>query len=112
MAANGEQIVIRVNIPSLKLQKAIRINPSDYVWKLRNQLEEKVASEIKDILNYGVFLHGTGGKKGKFLDERNPIGSYHLDGNVKTLIYQESDRISSQMQNWGGIRPKKTKKDV
>lgn len=82
MAPVPEVVVLRVNIPSLKLQKAIRVNGNDQIWSLKKQLEDKVQSEIKDILNYGLYLHGTLGKKGKFLDERNTVTSYHLDANV------------------------------
>jgi hypothetical protein len=82
MATNNDTFVIRITIVSQKLQKAVRVKSSDSVWMLRNQLEEKLASEIKDILNYGLFLHGKDGKRSKFLDDRNSLGSYHVDTNV------------------------------
>ncbi|KAJ3364746.1 SH3 and multiple ankyrin repeat domains protein 2 [Kappamyces sp. JEL0680] len=75
----AEAIVLRINIPILKLQKAIRVNTTDMIWTVNRQLEEKVAADIKDVLNYGMFVHGKDGKKGKFLDERNTVGSYHLE---------------------------------
>ncbi len=92
MAPTPEIIVLRINIPSLKVQKALRLNSSDYIWSLKKQVEEKVAAEIKDILNYGLYLHGKDGKKGKYLDERNTVGSYHLDQTVTNF------RLSIQSQ--------------
>lgn len=74
-------IVIRINIPVLKLQKAMRVKSSDLVFAIKKQVEEKTAAEIRDVLNYGLYLHSTA-KKGKFLDEKCTLGSYAIDGNV------------------------------
>ena len=96
--AAAETIVLRINIPSLKLQKSIRVSTADAVWTLRKQLEDKVASEIKDILNYGIFLHGKDGKKGKFLDERMIVGDYHID-NTRQLDFIMKCRIGGEAVN-------------
>jgi hypothetical protein len=82
MAASGDTLVLRISIPTLKLQKALRVNTNDCIWMVKKQLEEKVGAEIKEVLNYGLYLHGKDGKRDKFLDERNTVGSYHVDANV------------------------------
>jgi hypothetical protein len=111
MAATGDSIVFRINIPSLKLQKAIRVSTNDCIWMVKKQLEEKVGTEIKDVLNYGLFLHGKDGKRNKFLDERNTIASYHLDATV--LIFDVVPaRFRDEVSNWCGIGPKETKEDI
>lgn len=78
-----EILLLRINIPILKLQKSLRVNSSDLVWDLKRQVEEKTAADIKDVLNYGIFLHGKDGKRGKFLDERNTLASHQLGAAVK-----------------------------
>jgi hypothetical protein len=110
MAKAPEAIVLRINIPNLKLQKAIRVSTSDPVWSVSRQLEDKVATDIKDILNYGLFVHGKDGRNGKFLDERNTVGSYHLGATVRFPTHApDPSGFYSQMQNWRRARREKAK---
>jgi N-terminal or F0 domain of Talin-head FERM len=95
MAPIPDVVVLKINIPYLKLQKAIRVNSGDLVWNLKRQVEEKVAAEIKEVLNYGIFVHGKDGKKGKYLDERNTVASYHLDGSSK-IDFQLKTRVGGE----------------
>ncbi|KAI8895149.1 ankyrin repeat-containing domain protein [Globomyces pollinis-pini] len=92
------KIVVRVNIPVLNLQKAIKVGPTDLIWTVKKQLEEKVRSEIKDILNYALFLHGQGEKQGKYLDERKSLGSYHVDSNSQ-LDFILKTRVNGEVQD-------------
>ncbi|KAJ3257891.1 hypothetical protein HK103_004182 [Boothiomyces macroporosus] len=105
MATPGDTVVLRINIPALKLQKAIRVNSNDLIASVKKQLEEKVCSEIKDVLNYGLLLHGKDGKQGKYLDERNTAGSYHLDQNVCQIDFQLKTKIGADSPD-----PKKQRK--
>ncbi|KAJ8327034.1 hypothetical protein BDV3_000166 [Batrachochytrium dendrobatidis] len=73
-------IVLRINVPCLKLQKAIKVNTSDSVWMLKKQLIDKFGGDSKDCWNFGIFLHGKEGKQGKFLDERKDLATYGIDG--------------------------------
>ncbi|KAJ3321465.1 SH3 and multiple ankyrin repeat domains protein 2 [Boothiomyces sp. JEL0866] len=104
MAAPSETVVLRISIPVLKLQKAIRVNSNDLIAAVKKQLEEKVCSEIKDVLNYGLLLHGKDGKQGKYLDERNTAGSYHLDQNCQ-IDFQLKTKIGADTPD-----PKKQRK--
>ncbi|KAJ3275002.1 SH3 and multiple ankyrin repeat domains protein 2 [Terramyces sp. JEL0728] len=104
MAAATETVVLRITIPSLKLQKAIRINSNDLIATVKKQLEEKVCSDVKDVLNYGLLLHGKDGKQGKYLDERNTAGSYHLDQTCQ-IDFQLKTKIGADTAD-----PKKQRK--
>ena len=75
-------VILKINVPSIKVQKAFKVNSGDTIWTTGRLVAEKVTQDIKDVFNYGLFLHGKDGKKGKFLDDRNTVGSYHLDETV------------------------------
>ncbi|KAJ3126775.1 hypothetical protein HK098_007154 [Nowakowskiella sp. JEL0407] len=81
---SGATIVVRVAIPSLSLQKALRTTSTDLVWNLKLQVLEKVAQDIKDALNYGLYLPSkTGnGSGGKFLEEKRDLLYYISENNA------------------------------
>ncbi|KAL2916907.1 hypothetical protein HK105_203686 [Polyrhizophydium stewartii] len=93
----GSTIVLRINVPALKLQKALKVNTADTVWGLKKQLIEKFGAEAKDVWNYGIFLHGKEGKQGKFLDERKELSIYgvdtssQIDFTIKVRLNAETD---------------------
>ncbi|KAJ3203287.1 hypothetical protein HDU67_010277, partial [Dinochytrium kinnereticum] len=72
---------VRVSVPSLGVQKALRASPTDLVWNIKKQVCEKVASDLKDALNHGLFVAASGGRLGKFLDEKRDLGSYQMESN-------------------------------
>ncbi|KAJ3108866.1 hypothetical protein HDU97_010138 [Phlyctochytrium planicorne] len=72
---------VRVSVPSIGVQKALRANPNDLIWSIKKQVCEKVASDLKDALNHGLFLPASGGKLGKFLDEKREWGGYQMESN-------------------------------
>ena len=77
-------VVIRVSIPSLNIQKALKVNTGDSVWTLKKQLIDKCFTETrKDLWNYGIFLHGKDGKQGKFLNEYNTLIGYGIETTVR-----------------------------
>lgn len=76
-------VILKINVPSIKVQKAFRVMSTDSIWSIGRLVAEKVMQDIKDVFNFGLYLHGKDGKKGKFLDDRNSVGSYHLDGNCQ-----------------------------
>ncbi|KAJ1565339.1 hypothetical protein HK096_003344 [Nowakowskiella sp. JEL0078] len=75
-------VVLRISIPLLSLQKALRATTTDLIWNLKLQILEKVAQDIKDALNYGVYFPSKDGKPGKFLEEKRELGYYSLENNV------------------------------
>ncbi|TPX49973.1 hypothetical protein SeMB42_g00571 [Synchytrium endobioticum] len=78
----AQQLVLRVSYPALKLQKAIRVATGDLVWTVMKQAVDKGAQDVKDSLNYGIFLPGINGKPGMFLDDKREIGSYSIENNT------------------------------
>ncbi|KAH9274556.1 hypothetical protein BASA83_003192 [Batrachochytrium salamandrivorans] len=97
LGSSSTSVVLRINVPSLKLQKAIKSQTCDTVWMLKKQLIDKFGSESKDCWNFGIFLHGKEGKQGKFLDERKDLSVYNIDSNsqidfaLKIRLNAESD---------------------
>jgi hypothetical protein len=82
-AASPVQIVLRIAVTSLGIQKALRCPVTDTVWDVKKQLMEKmVGTEIKDALNFGLFSPGKSGLLGKFLDEKKNLQAYGFENNV------------------------------
>ncbi|KAJ3417161.1 Glucoamylase, intracellular sporulation-specific [Chytridiales sp. JEL 0842] len=86
-------ILVRISVPSIGVQKTLRASPLDTVWSLKQQILDKVATEIRDHLNFGIFLQGTGGKVGKFLDEKRDLASYQLENNC-TMEFIPKKRVT------------------
>jgi hypothetical protein len=80
-----QSILLRVSIPSAGVQKTLRVNLSDMVWSLKRQIMDKVAADIKDAMNHGFFLAASGGKLGKFLDEKRDIADYKFENQVSHI---------------------------
>ncbi|KAJ3049901.1 hypothetical protein HK097_009108 [Rhizophlyctis rosea] len=89
-------LILRVSIPSKGVQKALRASSADRIWDLKKQIIDKMANDIKDALNYGVFwpaggaasaavpaAPGTDGRiAGQFLDESKEVGGFKMDMNT------------------------------
>jgi hypothetical protein len=78
----ADSIVVKISIPSQKLQKAVRINLSDQVWALKLQMANKI-SDVKETLNYGFLIRdGEKLKNGRFLmDEQKCLNECNLTPN-------------------------------
>lgn len=79
-------LILKFSVPSIGVQKALRFFSDDGVWHIKKTLMEKIGSEIQEFLNYGLFLPGSQGKQGKFLDEKRAIGHYNCENQVSTLL--------------------------
>lgn len=77
------EIVLRIQVPAQKLQKAIRINSNDTVLSLANKILDKFP-DLKDKLNYGVLLR-EGKNGGKFLLENKTLSFYNIDATVPNI---------------------------
>jgi len=77
-------IIIKFSITSIGVQKSIRCFPHETVWTIKKQLADKIGADIPDFLNHGLFLPGSAGKKGKFMDDKREFGQYNCENN--TLI--------------------------
>ena len=74
--------VIKINVPVFGVHKAVKITPSSTISELKKTVASKLPGEIKDILNYDLYLHGQGDKQGKWLDDRQPVKIYNLNEQV------------------------------
>lgn len=82
LTAPPTPLILKFSVPSIGVQKALRFNSNDSIWNIKKTLMEKIGSEIPEFLNYGLFLPGSGGKQGKFLDEKRVISHYNLENQV------------------------------
>ncbi|ORY48189.1 ankyrin [Rhizoclosmatium globosum] len=73
--------ILRVLITHIGLTKSLRAAMCDTVWAFKKQIIEKMNSDVKDVLNFGVFVAGTAGERGHFLDDKLTIESCCLDAN-------------------------------
>ena len=73
---------IRILWTFQNLAKTMKIEPYQTVNALKLQIMDKMNAECQDIQNFGLFLPGTLGKDGKFLDEQRILASYKLDVDV------------------------------
>lgn len=77
-----DYVVVKIGIPSQKLQKAVRINLSDTVLSLKIQMSDKIP-DVKETPNYGFFLKDNEkAKTGKFLDEQQILKTYGISAAV------------------------------
>lgn len=79
---NNKSLVIKVSVPKKGIQKALRCNVYDTVWAVRKQFMDKIQNELRDSMNYGLFLPGIQGKQGKFLEEKRDLQSYRFENTV------------------------------
>jgi hypothetical protein len=56
-------IILKFSVPSIGIQKALRVQSNDSIWTIKKTLMEKIGSEIAEFLNYGLFLPGSQGKQ-------------------------------------------------
>lgn len=45
-------------------------------------MAEKIGTDVAEFLNYGLFLPGSAGKQGKFMDDKREFGQYNCENNV------------------------------
>lgn len=73
--------MLKIRFPKQNVVKSIRINVTEQVSVLKKVLADKIP-EVKDVLNYAVFLHGEKGKNAKFLDDYKLLGLYGVTESV------------------------------
>lgn len=106
MENTAPPIVIRVSMPTQGQQKAFRVNPADPVWALKKQVIDKMASEVKESLNYGLYLPpSAGGKQGKFMEEKRDVASYKLETNSTIEFIMKIRVLPASLTENGDISP-------
>ncbi|KAJ3333099.1 hypothetical protein HDU76_011467 [Blyttiomyces sp. JEL0837] len=110
-SAASNPLFIRVSVPSAGIQKTLRAAPHELVWQLKRQIIDKVGADIKDVLNHGLFLAPSGGKLGKFLDEKRDLGSYQLESNcLVEFIPKKRINVTLSADGEGAPTPKNHKR--
>ncbi|KAI9352778.1 hypothetical protein BDR26DRAFT_1002907 [Obelidium mucronatum] len=76
-------IILRVLITSMGLTKSLRAATGDTVWALKKQVIEKMNKDIKDVLNFAIFVPPGSGKgaRGRFLDDKLTLDCCNLEHN-------------------------------
>ncbi|XP_066989733.1 protein shank isoform X5 [Macrobrachium rosenbergii] len=95
----GEEVVLRINVPELKVEKCLQFHKDDLVWDVKQQALAalpKVAlwyRELRESFNYGLFCPPQNGRAGKFLDEERPLGDYPLATPIGYLELKYKRRV-------------------
>lgn len=80
-------VLVRISIAEVNGQKALKVPPSDTISSVKFQIIDKLTGvNIENILNYGLWLPGSDGKEGKFLDEQRSVKDYRLSETVSTTF--------------------------
>ncbi|TPX78711.1 hypothetical protein CcCBS67573_g00082 [Chytriomyces confervae] len=84
-------IILRVLITAMSITKTLRASSSDTVWALKKQVIEKMNTDVKGALNYGIYLPPTPPMpsttskppKGRFLEDQKTLEACGLENNVQ-----------------------------
>ncbi|KAJ3121689.1 SH3 and multiple ankyrin repeat domains protein 2 [Physocladia obscura] len=75
-------IILRVLITSLSVTKSLRVNSADSVWVFKKMIIEKMNTDVKDVLNFGIFVPPKSpASRGHFLDDMSTIENCGLEAN-------------------------------
>ncbi|KAJ3014527.1 UNVERIFIED_CONTAM: hypothetical protein HDU68_000235, partial [Siphonaria sp. JEL0065] len=93
-------LILRVLITSMSVTKSLRTATSETVWSLKKQIIEKMNKDIKDVLNFGIYVPPTGGKngKGRFLDDMRTIESYNIETNTQVEFTVRKRTLPGNME--------------
>ncbi|XP_041354554.1 uncharacterized protein LOC121372324 [Gigantopelta aegis] len=105
MTETNGTVYIRIAIPELTVQKCLQFQLDDTVWQAKQRILQAFAKDLRDPLNYGLYLPPTNGRAGKFLDEERVLQEYPLQGPIGFLEFKYKRRVYKVMQ----INPRKLK---
>eukprot|EP00051_Salpingoeca_urceolata_P011584 m.143926 g.143926 ORF g.143926 m.143926 type:complete len:1354 (-) comp17177_c1_seq1:132-4193(-) len=86
-------ILVRVAVPEQNLQKMLLFDKRQTVWTAKQRVLERLAKNLVDAVNYGLYLPPAGGRAGKFLNEERMLGDYALTGPVGYLEFKYKRRV-------------------
>ena len=76
-------IILKISIPSLGIQKALKCKTTDKVWVIKNQIIEKIKGSNTTVnLNFDFYLPKQLKTPGKYLEERKDFQYYGIETNV------------------------------
>nr|XP_027226662.1 protein shank-like isoform X2 [Penaeus vannamei] len=89
----GDEVVLRINVPELKVEKCLQFHKDDLVWDVKQQALAALPKELRESFNYGLFCPPQNGRAGKFLDEERPLGDYPLTAPIGYLELKYKRRV-------------------
>ncbi|KAK7494551.1 hypothetical protein BaRGS_00014204 [Batillaria attramentaria] len=98
-------VFIRIAVPELKNQKCLQFQLDDTVWQAKQRILAAFAKDLRDALNYGLYLPPMNGRAGKFLEEERFLKEYPLQGPIGFLEFKYKRRVYKLMQ----LNPRKLK---
>ncbi|KAL8583265.1 hypothetical protein ACOMHN_043100 [Nucella lapillus] len=102
---NTGTVFIRIAVPELKNQKCLQFQLDDTVWQAKQRILAAFAKDLRDALNYGLYMPPINGRAGKFLDEERLLKEYPLQGPIGFLEFKYKRRVYKMMQ----LNPRKLK---
>eukprot|EP00041_Stephanoeca_diplocostata_P031118 m.962348 g.962348 ORF g.962348 m.962348 type:complete len:1268 (+) comp23890_c0_seq1:180-3983(+) len=92
-AAHQDTILVRVSIQEHNVQKCLLFDRTATVWTAKQLVLDKLAKDLTDAINYGLYIPPTNGRAGKFLAEERLLGDYALAGPVASLDFKYKRRV-------------------
>eukprot|EP00035_Acanthoeca_spectabilis_P037365 m.44830 g.44830 ORF g.44830 m.44830 type:complete len:1304 (+) comp8575_c0_seq1:211-4122(+) len=89
----ADTILTRVCVSEQGIQKCLLFDQNSTVWTAKQIVLDRLARDLDDKINYGLYLPASGGRAGKFLAEERLIGDYSLQGPVATLEFKYKRRV-------------------
>ncbi|XP_076077146.1 uncharacterized protein LOC143047778 isoform X2 [Mytilus galloprovincialis] len=98
-------VFIRISIPELKIQKCLQFELDETVWHAKQRLLTNFPEDLRDSINYGLYMPPMNGRAGKFLDEERFLSEYPLQGPIGFLEFKHKKRVYKLMH----VNPRKLK---
>ncbi|XP_052808727.1 SH3 and multiple ankyrin repeat domains protein 2-like isoform X2 [Mya arenaria] len=90
-------VFIRVAVQDLKVQKCLQFELEESVWEAKQRILAVFAKDLKDALNYGLYMPPMNGRAGKFLDEERLLREYPLHGPIGFVEFKYKRRVYKLM---------------
>ncbi|CAG5122612.1 unnamed protein product, partial [Candidula unifasciata] len=78
--------------------KCLQFQLEQTVWQAKQRILTAFAKDLKDALNYGLFLPPANGRAGKFMEEQRTLSEYPIQGPIGFLEFKYKSRIYKLMQ--------------
>ncbi|CAL1532674.1 unnamed protein product, partial [Lymnaea stagnalis] len=91
-------VFIRIAVPELKVQKCLQFQLEHTVWQAKQRVLTAFAKDLRDPLNYGMYLPPANGKAGKFMEEERLLNEYPIQGPIGFLEFKYKKRVYKMMQ--------------
>ncbi|XP_060600302.1 SH3 and multiple ankyrin repeat domains protein 2-like isoform X4 [Ruditapes philippinarum] len=87
-------VFIRVSVPELKVQvKCLQFELDESVWEAKQRILTIFSKDLKDPLNYGIYMPPMNGRAGKFLEEERLLREYPLHGPIGFIEFKYKRRV-------------------